>query len=71
VVICSSILEEIFSRKYLCLFYSQTSRNNSIFEKIKCYSPVQVIITVVHWMHLWVFLQCSDARDLVMGLHFT
>ena len=41
-------------------------RNDLVFEKKDCSSPLQVIFAAVHWMRSWAILQRTDLQDLVM-----
>ncbi|KAG2550649.1 hypothetical protein PVAP13_9KG338300, partial [Panicum virgatum] len=37
-------------------------RNDLVFVKRQCYSPLQVVHSVIHWIHTWAMLQKHDNR---------
>lgn len=41
-------------------------KNDLVFEKKNCCSPLQVIFAVFHWVRSWAILQRTDLQDFSM-----
>jgi len=42
-------------------------RNDLVFEKKRTSSPLQVIYSIIHWLHTWAILQKPTSQDLVVA----
>ena len=42
------------------------NRNDIVFEKKLCTSPLQVIFTIIHWLRIWATLQREDMRHALV-----